>query len=301
MFDPLIYLGGSVKAIDRTDDAIKVGGYLVMFGTPRDGDLSKARDYFTPATDFGLDVTRKGIIRWAHCLDPQIGKRRLGIAEVKSEPDDVGLWAEGWMKVRDEYERKVADWIEARKVGWSSAALPHTVERKAAPAGANEVVSWPLGGGDFTLTLAPADPRQIGSVMEMKAWLDDDAPPVIDAAPVVGVGPCERFERRLDLRPGHVRGARQPRNRGVHDAFPVLQRKHGDPHDPRRVVLGPHARMHDAPVQLAERVVAHLHSCLHRSAQMLAIVSARTCASQRPTSTSTAGGTNTSKSHARQP
>jgi hypothetical protein len=177
MFDPLIYLGGSVKAIDRTDDSIKVGGYLVMFGTPRDGDLSKARDYFTPATDFGLDVTRKGIIRWAHCLDPQIGKRRLGIAEVKSEPDDVGLWAEGWMKIRDEYERKVADWIEARKVGWSSAALPHTVERKAATAGANEVVSWPLGGGDFTLTLAPADPRQIGSVMEMKAWLDDGAAP----------------------------------------------------------------------------------------------------------------------------
>jgi len=177
MFDSLIQIGGSVKALEVKPDAIKVGGYLVMFGTPRDGDLSKARDFFTKDTDFGLDVNRRGIIRWAHCQDPEVGKRRLGIADIKAEPDEIGIWAEGWMQVRDAYERKVADWIQARKVGWASAALPHTVERKAAPAGANEVVSWPLGGGDFTLTLAPADPRQIGSVMEMKAWLDDDAAP----------------------------------------------------------------------------------------------------------------------------
>ena len=175
MLDTLMSLGGEVKAIESTDDTIKVGGYLVLFGSPDQGDLSRNRDYFTKSTDFGLEAVDRGIIRWYHCLDPKIGSRKLGVAEVKAAPDDLGLWAEGWMHIRDAYDRRIADWVRQRKVGWSTAALPHTVERKAAVAGANEIVSWPLGGGDFTLTLTPADPRQLGRVVEMKTWIDGDA------------------------------------------------------------------------------------------------------------------------------
>ena len=171
--EQLVEWGGAVKALERKPDAIKVGGYIVLFGGP--GDLSSKKDVFTAATDYGLDVAHKGRLRWQHGMDPQIGRRVLGTAEAKAEPDETGLWAEGWMQIRDGYDRKIAAWIEEGKVGFSTSVNPLMMARKAIGDGRHEITEWPLGGADWTLTLTPADPRQVGSVAALKSLLPDDS------------------------------------------------------------------------------------------------------------------------------
>lgn len=182
--DTLIEWGGAVKALAADGDRVKVGGYIVLFGGP--GDLSPKRDVFTKATDFALDVANRGRIRWHHGLDPAIGRRTFGVAEAKADPDDIGVWAEGWIDAADAYGKTIAGWIADGKVGWSTSAAPHMVARKAIGDGRHEITEWPMGGADWTLTKTPADPRQLGNVVALKSLID---------APVAGGSLVERSDR----------------------------------------------------------------------------------------------------------
>src|ERR1051325_5644801 len=51
MNDELVYFGDSVKATQLENGGIKLGGYLVRFGSPEQTDLTG--DYFTKSTGFG--------------------------------------------------------------------------------------------------------------------------------------------------------------------------------------------------------------------------------------------------------
>lgn len=147
-------IGGAVKALGDG----KVGGYLVKFGDPKNADF--VGDYFTKDTDFDIpaDGSFNGTIRFNHGLDPVLKGRKLGTA--RAGINDVGVWVEGLLNQRDEYEQAIYKLIEDGKVGWSSAAAPHLVERK--PTGkAYHVTSWPLIPGDMTITHTPADYRQV--------------------------------------------------------------------------------------------------------------------------------------------
>jgi hypothetical protein len=166
----LVCLGGEVKALDERDGELKVGGYVVLFGDPSVADLSTTRDYFTKATDYGFDVAARGRVRWHHGLDPKVGRAVLGLVDFKAEPDDVGVWAEGWIKARAEYEKRVARWVKEKKAGWSTGVPAHCVGRKAV-GDAHEITEWPLGA-DVSITLTPADPRQVGRVLALKSFLD---------------------------------------------------------------------------------------------------------------------------------
>lgn len=168
--DTLIEYGGEIKALDEDGDRLKIGGYAVLFGTPADGDLSPARDYFTKATDYGFDVATKGRVRWHHGLDPKIGRSVLGLVDFKTDLDEVGVWAEGWIRQREGYEKKVAEWVKARKAGFSTGVPAHCVGRKAV-GDSHEITEWPLGA-DVSITLTPADPRQVGGVLSLKSLLD---------------------------------------------------------------------------------------------------------------------------------
>jgi hypothetical protein len=170
-FNDLIAYGGEVKALEEDADRLKIGGYAVLFGTPADGDLSPHRDYFTKATDYGFDVATKGRVRWHHGLDPKVGRSVLGLVDFKTEPDEIGVWAEGWIGRRTEYEKKVAEWVKERKTGFSTGVAAHMVGRKTV-GDAHEITEWPLGS-DVSLTLTPADPRQLGGVLSLKSLLTE--------------------------------------------------------------------------------------------------------------------------------
>ncbi len=151
--DTLVIFGGSVKALD---DKGKVGGHLVLFGSADQTDASRFRDFFTKDTDFALDVSGKSRLKYAHALDPTLRNRTLGIGNLKA--DKVGIWVEGQLEIRDEYEQKIWGMIKDGKLGWSSGTMPNLIEREKQANGSQKIISWPLGL-DASLTPCPAEYR----------------------------------------------------------------------------------------------------------------------------------------------
>lgn len=146
----------------------KVGGYLVMFGDEHTTDLSNMADYFTPDTDYDLeDGKGRTTAYYHHGMDPVMKKRKLG-SRATLGIDDVGVWMEHQLNMRDEYERAVYGMAEAGKMGLSSGAPPHLVEREARPNGSHKITRWPIAEASYTPI--PAEPRI--RVMTMKSYLD---------------------------------------------------------------------------------------------------------------------------------
>src|SRR5262249_5423691 len=144
----LVYYGGEVKALPDG----KIGGYLVLFTGPDDPDLS--RDYFTKSTEFYVENGDKVPILYDHGLDRTIKKRLLGRATVSV--DDAGVWAEGQLSLRDDYERKIYEMAKSGKLGWSSGAAAHLVERT--PKGKSfHLDAWRIA--EASLTPVPVEPR----------------------------------------------------------------------------------------------------------------------------------------------
>jgi phage head maturation protease len=168
----LVTFGGEVKALGGN----RVGGHVVIFGGPESADLSAKRDYFTPATDFGLDVSSRSAVLYHHGLKAPLGRRVLGVAELKA--DDVGIWAEAELRLRDDYERKVYELAEAGKLGWSTGTASHLVERKSVGEGVHEVTRWPLAL-DASLTPTPCDYRTAAT--SLKAIMDSESVGTMDA------------------------------------------------------------------------------------------------------------------------
>ncbi len=172
--------------VDTTGPALKalgdgkVGGHLVMFGDDNTTDLSPMSDWFAPDTDYDLEEGKgRTTAYYHHGMDPVMKKRKLG-GRATLGIDDVGVWMEHQLNMRDEYERAVYGMVEAGKMGLSSGAPPHLVEREARPNGSHKVTRWPIAEASYTPI--PAEPRI--RVMTMKTYLDM-AEPYVKALPQV--------------------------------------------------------------------------------------------------------------------
>lgn len=146
--EPLVFIGGEVKALDESG---RIGGYLVRFSGPDDPDL--AGDFFTADTDFGAQKSTP--VLYQHAQDSHLKSAILGSGELKT--DDVGVWVEAQLTLRDEYEQAIFEMAKAGKLGWSSGTAAHLVEREAVGK-SWWIKSWPLGL-DASLTPTPAEPR----------------------------------------------------------------------------------------------------------------------------------------------
>ena len=137
----------TVKALDATG---RIGGYLAVWGSADQRDLQD--EYFTPATDFGLDWYETRPVLYQHALDDAIKTAALGVIDTLRK-DDVGLWAEAQLDKRNRYVQAVLDLIARGALSWSSGSMPHLV--KTAPDGCIE--RWVIVEGSLTPT--PAEPR----------------------------------------------------------------------------------------------------------------------------------------------
>ena len=147
--------GRTIKALGDG----RIGGYLVTFGTPDTPDLEG--DHFTKETDFG--PLKTSLVMYQHGLDAQLGHRVFD-AEAKLKKDDVGIWIEAQLALRDAYEQFIYDQIEAKRMGWSSGTASHLVE--AVPSGKGRWFKrWYLGL-DASITPAPAEYRNIAQAMK---------------------------------------------------------------------------------------------------------------------------------------
>lgn len=141
----------------------KVGGYLVTFSGPNDPDLTG--DFFTAETVFGPNHTPP--LMYHHGLDGTLKTRIIGETEWKI--DDVGVWVEAQLAMRDEYENEIRKMIDAGKLGWSSGAVGHAVERESVGK-AYHIKTWIIG--EASLTPTPAEPRN--SAIPVKSLLPED-------------------------------------------------------------------------------------------------------------------------------
>ena len=147
--DTMVYFGDAVKALGEG----KVGGYLVRWGG--NGDVDLTGDYFTKETDLGISEGDRLPVYFEHGYDPVIKSRKLGRGEIQRF-DDIGVWFEAQLELRDEYERKIYALAEAGKLGWSSQAGGSLVAKEAGMGG-TRIATWPLA--EATLTKSPAEYR----------------------------------------------------------------------------------------------------------------------------------------------
>ena len=145
----LIYYGDAVKAIGEG----KVGGYLVRYTDADNPDLEG--DFFSKDTDLGIETGSKLPVYYQHGFDPVFKTKRIGRAT--AEFQDVGVWLEAQLEMRDEYERSLYELAEAGKLGWSSGAAGHLVERELVEGKSYRIMSWPIA--EASLTPTPAEPR----------------------------------------------------------------------------------------------------------------------------------------------
>jgi phage head maturation protease len=157
--------------LTSTVDGIKsdrlgyVKGYLVRFGNDKTADLEG--DYFTASTDYGFPVAKGQRVPlnvyYHHGMDSQVGKKSIGTGYVKM--DDTGLWYEAQLDIADEYGSMIAKLCKQGKMGFSSGAAGHLVERKSMGSAA-EITRWPIAEASITPT--PAEYRN--SVKTLKEY-----------------------------------------------------------------------------------------------------------------------------------
>lgn len=177
----LIAFGGGAKALGNG----KVGGYLVQFGDEKQTDLEG--DFFTDKTDFDLERSTKTSAYYNHGLDPTLKGRKLGMGDMKV--DEVGVWVEVQLDLRDDYEKAVYGMVKAGTLGWSSGTAPNLVER-AKVGKSFRIDKWPLGL-DASLTPTPAEPRN--QAMTIKAW--KEVCPITDIKSLTN--PFDAIDNRL--------------------------------------------------------------------------------------------------------
>jgi len=148
-----------MDVLTSTVDGIKsdrlgyVKGYLVRFGDTKATDLEG--DYFTRSTDYGFPMEEgKRVplnVYYHHGMDAQVGKKSIGTGFIKMT--DEGLWYEAQLDLADEYGKMVAKLCKQGKMGFSSGAAAHMVERKSM-GGASEIIRWPIAEASITPTPA---------------------------------------------------------------------------------------------------------------------------------------------------
>jgi len=137
----------------KSDRLGHVKGYLVRFGDTKATDLEG--DYFTRSTDYGFPMTEgKRVplnVYYHHGMDQAVGKKSIGTGFIKMT--DEGLWYEAQLDLADEYGKMVAKLCKQGKMGFSSGAAAHMVERKSM-GGASEIIRWPIAEASITPTPA---------------------------------------------------------------------------------------------------------------------------------------------------
>jgi len=169
-----VFQGSKIKATGRG----MVSGYLVRFGNSQDTDLE--RDYFTKSTDFGMEFSdgsaHKLGLYYNHGMDPVVKTKKIGYGSIKMT--DFGLWYEAQLDLADEYAKMIYDLAKKGKLGFSSGAASHMVDREKVGK-SYEIKRWNLA--EASLTPQPAESRNMaeakskirGNRMNVKEYMED--------------------------------------------------------------------------------------------------------------------------------
>ena len=152
----MVAWGGALKALDN---AGKVGGYALLFSGTEQKDITG--EYFTAETETLWDGREPRPAMYHHGMDATLDGKLLGSGWRKARVDDLGMWVEAQLNLRDAYEQAIYGLVKAGKLGLSSGTAGHMVQRD--PDG--KLTRWPIVEISFTPT--PAEPR--ASVAPLKS------------------------------------------------------------------------------------------------------------------------------------
>lgn len=148
----------STKSISHPVKALggdRLGGYLVLWGTPEQKDLTG--EYFTPETE-ELDAIFKAIGKlpylYEHAMDGALKTAVVGVIDTL-QPDEIGLWYEAQLDRSGKYKAAIQQLAKDGALGTSSGTLPGA--RKVAKDG--RILRWPAVEG--SATVSPAEPRMM--------------------------------------------------------------------------------------------------------------------------------------------
>jgi len=156
--DMLIAYGGAVKALGEG----RIQGYLVRFTDAEHLDLEG--EFFDARTDYDIKAGERTSIYYHHGQEKMLGRRKIGEGALKI--DEVGVWLEGQLDLRDGYEQAIYRMSEQGKMGFSSGTATHLIEREPEGKGTH-ITRWPLRL-DASLTPTPAEPST--QVLTLKAY-----------------------------------------------------------------------------------------------------------------------------------
>ena len=175
--DLLVTFGDDLEIKRLEDGGLEVKGWAVRFTGPDDTDLEG--DYFTSDTDFG--PSKEVGLYYHHGMDKELGRKRIGTAEL--EKKDAGLWMQAQMKLREDYEKAIEDMIRRKKMGISSGAAGHLVERVKTDGG-NLIKQWVIA--EVSLTPTPAEPRNVVSLKSLLNGATGDDPQAVEQTAEIG-------------------------------------------------------------------------------------------------------------------
>ena len=188
--EELVFFGGEVKDLGEG----RIGGYLLQYSTVNDPDLTK--DFFSK-DESEIEVQPSNLpVYYIHGRDTKMGKRIIGRATTKT--DDVGIWAETQLNLCDEYEKAILAMAKAGKLGYSSGALPHLVEREPRGKGVMLVKSWVIG--EASLTPTPAEPRNTVVALKSLSTSEMAALPNEDDSKTNPIKEQKKMENEVDVK-----------------------------------------------------------------------------------------------------
>lgn len=156
----LVAAGGAVKSLGDG----KFEGQLVRFGSPEETDLGG--EYFDASTDFGVKDGDPITLYYKHGKNRDVGKKAVGRGQLRI--DDAGIFLQGEIAQRDAYEKAIYELARKGKLGLSSGAAAHLIERE--PVGKSvHIKQWQLA--EASLTTIPYEWR---SIVSAKSLPDDD-------------------------------------------------------------------------------------------------------------------------------
>ena len=171
----------------------RVGGYLVMYGSPAQKDLQG--EYFTPETELGLNWYTKRPALYHHGLDGTLEAETIGEIDTLT-PDDIGVWAEAQLDMRKKYVQAVYALVEKGALGWSSGSIPHLVKIAAG----GRIEEWPIVEGSLTPT--PAEPRIVVSTLKAAHAIVFEEPETVKETPAPAAVDVSQIVSRISVK-GH--------------------------------------------------------------------------------------------------
>ena len=133
-----------IKAED--EDTFTVGGMAVVYG-----GVDLEGDTFSAETDYMLETVPEPAVLYDHAM----GEVKSVLGRVtKVDELDEGIWMEAQIERARSYAQKVLELIQAGKLGYSTGAVAHLVERLE-----GNIKRWPIY--ELSVTPMPAEPRTL--------------------------------------------------------------------------------------------------------------------------------------------